>query len=125
MYKEIVKNNFAYYFLRLVLGLVFDVIYFPVWWYSRGTIQVIKGLGNMIANEEKSLALFVWVKNLFRPMYGVRGWDGYLVSFAVRLVQIIVRSIALVVWMVIALVLLIAWLVFPILVISQIFYQLK
>lgn len=125
MLKEIVKNNFAYYFLRLVLGLVFDAIYFPVWWYSRGMVQIMKGLGNMIANEEKSLALFVWVKNLFRPMYGVRGWDGYLVSFAVRLVQIIVRSIALIVWMIFALALLIVWLVFPILVISQIFYQLK
>jgi len=124
MVADIVKNNFLFYFARLGLGLVFDIFYFPVWWYSRGAMMVLGGLGRMIAGEEKSLALMVWVKNIFRPMYGVRGWDGYLISFLVRFFQIIVRSISLLICIAIALALFVLWLVFPLAVIGQIFYQL-
>jgi len=124
MVLDIVKNNFLFYFTRLGLGLVFDIFYFPVWWYTRGAVMVLRRLGNMIAGEEKSLALMVWIKNIFRPMYGVRGWDGYLISFLVRLFQIIVRSIALIAAVAIALALFVLWLALPLIAIGQVFYQL-
>jgi hypothetical protein len=125
MFKELVKDNFIYYFFHLVFGLVYGVLYFPIWWYSLGTIRAAKGLFSMVVNEEKSLAFFVWVKNLFRPMYGVGGWDGLLISFFVRLAQIAVRGIALVIWIIIAFILFLVWLALPIIVIGQIFYQLS
>ncbi|MFA6106889.1 MAG: hypothetical protein WC745_04435 [Patescibacteria group bacterium] len=125
MVADIVKNNFLFYFTRLGLGFVFDILYFPVWWYTRGAMMVLARLGKMIAGEEKSLALMVWIKNIFRPMYGVRGWDGYLISFLVRFFQIIVRSIALLIWIAIALALFILWLSLPLIAIGQVFYQLN
>ncbi|MFA6393684.1 MAG: hypothetical protein WCW25_02320 [Patescibacteria group bacterium] len=124
MVSDIVKNNFLFYFTRLGLGLVFDILYFPVWWYTRGAVMILRRLGNMIAGEEKSLALMVWIKNIFRPMYGVRGWDGYLISFLVRFFQIIIRSIALIAAVAIALALFVLWLTLPLIAIGQVFYQL-
>jgi hypothetical protein len=123
MIADIVKNNFLFYSVRLALEFVFDILYFPVWWYSRGAVKVLRALGKMIVAEEKSLALMVWVKNIARPMYGVSGWDGILISIVVRLFQIIVRSIALLVWIAIAAALFFVWLVLPLAVIGQIVYQ--
>lgn len=90
-----------------------DIAYFPVWWYTLGLMGVVRGAGLMVAGQAKGLAIGVWAANLFTPMYGQYDWEGRLISFFVRVVQIIARSIALAVWVVVAAASIIAWALIP------------
>jgi len=119
-----ISNNFAIYGAKILAELVRDIIYFPLWWYSRGLIQLLKGLKNFLINREKSLALLVWIKNIHRPMYGQYDWHGMLISFFMRLIQIIVRGIAMLIYLIIAMLVFCFWLILPALTIYQIIFQL-
>ncbi|MDD5290837.1 MAG: hypothetical protein PHZ04_01855 [Patescibacteria group bacterium] len=119
-----ISNNIGLYGGKIVLDLLRDIIYFPAWWYGRGLKQVAIGLKNFLVNKERSLALFVWIKNIFRPMYAQYDWAGILISFFVRLFQIIVRGIFMLFWLALALLILGLWLVLPILAIYEIIFQL-
>jgi len=111
--------------LSQVLANVFlDIIFFPFWWYSFGLIKTIKKLGIFLADREKSLALFIWVKNIFIPMYGQRDITGILISFFVRLSQIIFRALIMFFWILFAFVSLSLWLILPILIVYEIIQQL-
>jgi len=117
------SNSFIFYTLQILAELVWDILYFPLWWYSRGLVNLIMGLIYFLANKQKALALFVWVKNIFRPMYAQYDWQGMLISFFMRLVQIIYRSVIMLLWLAVALAIIIFWLLFPILVIYEIIFQ--
>jgi len=119
-----VSNNFVFYSAKILTELVWDILYFPLWWYSRGLVKLFFSLGDFLANRQKSLALLVWVKNIFRPMYGQYDWQGMLISFLVRLVQIIIRSILMLFWLIVVGLIFIFWLVLPLLVIYEIIFQL-
>jgi len=114
------KNNLAYSSLRFVLiELIGDVIYWPLWWYSRGLIKVATFCLHEISNREDSLGLCVWTKNIFTPMFGQYDWEGRLISFFVRLIQIIFRAIVLFLFSILMLAIILAWLLAPI----YVFYQ--
>jgi len=117
-------NNFAWYSVKILSELVNEIIYFPAWWYSTGLVKLTIILKKFIINKEKSLALMVWVKNIFRPMYGQYDWAGVLISFGMRVFQILVRSIAMIFWLLLALFALCFWLILPLLVIYEIIFQL-
>ena len=46
--------------------------------------ELVRHLKDFLDSKEKSLALFVWVKNLFVSMYGQRDFWGALISFVMR-----------------------------------------
>jgi len=117
------SNSFIFYSLQIIAELVWDVFYFPIWWYGRGLVNLIMGIINFLANKEKSLALSVWVKNIFRPMYAQYDWQGLLISFFMRLFQIIFRSVIMLFWVIISLAVVIFWIIFPLLVIYEIIFQ--
>lgn len=118
-----VNNNFIIQSFKILGELGRDLLYFPVWWYSMGLWETIKRLLNFVYNRQKALALLVWIKNIHRPMYGQYDWQGRLISFAVRFVQIIARSIILLFWTLIALAVLLVWLALPPFIIFQIIIQ--
>lgn len=101
-----------------------DILFFPFWWYSFGLFKMLLGLKNFLSDKQKSLGLGVWIKNIFVPMYGQRDWQGMLISFCVRVVQIIGRSIAMAFWLIIAFLMFWAWLLFPAAVIYGLIWQL-
>lgn len=109
---------------KILLGLGWEIVYFPLWWYSGGFLAALRSLKNFLADKEKSLALSVWIKNIFRPMYGQHDWAGVLISFVVRFFQIIARSLVLLFWTLLSLVVLACWLVAPVLAIYEILIQL-
>ena len=41
------------------------------------------------------LAIKVWIKNIFVPMFGMHDWQSRIISFFMRVVQIIGRAIVL------------------------------
>jgi len=74
-----------------ILALPRDLLYFPLWWYSSGFIRFAKNFGHALRYKWQDLGVGVWAKNLFVPMFGVRDIAGRLISFFMRLVNIIGR----------------------------------
>jgi len=120
---SMVINSFIFYGLKIIVELIRDVLYFPLWWYSRGLVNLIFGVKNFLVDKQRALALLVWVKNIFKPMYAQYDWQGMLISFFVRLAQIIFRSIFMLFWTILAVAVIIFWLLLPILVIYEITFQ--
>lgn len=89
------------YFIIDFLG---GIAFFPLWWYTRGLALVLSWAGHSVSNQAKDLALGVWVKNLFVPMYGMTDWAARLISFVLRLVMIIGRGLLVLVWLMLLLV---------------------
>lgn len=118
-----IQNNFTLYFFQICTELITDVLVFPVWWYTRGFWQWGKALLKFVRDREKGVMLLVWVKNIFRPMYGQTDWQGKLISFAVRLVQIVFRGFLMSCWIMLALLLFLAWPILPLFVIYEIIFQ--
>ena len=117
-------NNFAIYGAKILVELIRDILYFPLWWYSRGLLKVLFWLRRFLVNKQKSLALLIWIKNIHRPMYGQYDWLGLLISFFVRLFQILVRSVIMMFWLIIALIIFCFWVILPVFVIYEIILQL-
>ena len=73
-----------------------DIILFPVWWYSRGLVLMLEGCLATLQGYAKYMAVGVWMKNIFVPMFGTSDWQSRLISVFMRSVQIVGRSFALV-----------------------------
>ncbi len=95
------QNNAVVLFVRfLVTDIILDVVRFPVWWYTRGALHVAGWYGQQLAFGIDRLALLVLLKNLGRPMFGDYSKQGRLISFFVRIVQLVVSTILFFGWVV-------------------------
>ncbi len=118
------SDNFLIYSAKIFTEIFWELVYFPLWWYSTGVVLVSRFLFDFVASQEKALGFLIWLKNIYRPMYGQNDWAGILISFLVRLFQVIVRGLALLVIIALAVALFILRVLFPLLVIYEIFFQL-
>jgi hypothetical protein len=75
-----------------------DVLYFPIWWYSKGLILAGKWALSSVAETENFLGLRIWLANMLRPMFGQYDLTGKIISFFMRIFQIVFRTIALAVF---------------------------
>jgi len=114
--------------IRLIILLLIDelraILYFPLWWYSGGLLKMIRGCGRWINDFQQTLGFMIWVKNLFVPMFGQRDIPGRIISFFLRLVQIIFRGIVVLIFVILNLIFIICWIILPIFVLYQIYIQL-
>jgi hypothetical protein len=117
-------NNFLTYSVKIILQIFGEILYFPWWWYSTGFARWLIVLSKFWLNLEKVLGLGVWVKNIFVPMYGQRDLASRAISFVMRLIQIIIRGLALLFCSAIILSLAILWLALPVFLIFALSYQL-
>lgn len=115
--QDLLKNSFEY----IVISLIGDIFYFPFWWYTKGVKEVIKFCWMEIKDGEKYFALSIWIRNIFNPMYSQYDLQGRIVSFFIRLIQIIFRTIFLVIWSILVLGLILLWIFLPVLVIYEIY----
>jgi hypothetical protein len=95
---------------KLFFETIGHVLFFPIWWYSRGLVGVLRFVGHSIRNQYESLGLGVWLSNLFVPMYGTTDLAGRLISFLVRFFMVLLRGLYLMIWTVIVFVLLVVYL---------------
>ncbi len=107
---------------RLALQLILDIALFPVWWYTEGLRRVCIGLWHNLQDTNLRLAPGLWLKNIFTPMYGQRDFQGRIMSFFMRIVNVIGRSVALLFWCIVLLCLLVAWLVVPVSLVFMMFH---
>ena len=119
--KSIVLQSFKF----LTLDILGDFILFPLWWYTRGLQRYGRLLWRNIQMVERELGVLIWMKNIFRPMFGQYDWQGRIISFFMRVVNIIFRGVILVLWSSICFILFLAWIVFPLLIIWLILLQLN
>jgi len=119
-----VTNNLPIFGIKVFSEIGRDILYFPLWWYSRGLVYLITSLFAFLKNREKALALGVWIKNILKPMYAQTDWQGILISIFMRIVEIIIRSIIMLFWAIVALAGFITWIFLPPLVIYEIIFQL-
>lgn len=108
----------------IVRSTVGDFLIFPFWWYSKGFFSVLHAALASVFLWQKELALDLWVKNIFVPMYGQYDIAGRIISFFMRLAQIVGRTGALAVWAVIAAVGIGVWLALPGVIVYQIIFNL-
>ncbi len=109
---------------KILVQFIWDVLYFPLWWYSRGLFKTLIWAKNFLAARLRGLGLLVWIKNIFTPMFGQRDWVGKLISFFMRLFQIIVRTIAFFACVAYAAAAVALWIAAPIYIVYQLIFQL-
>jgi len=115
------KNSLTYSSLKFVLiDLIGDILYWPIWWYSKGLVQTGLFCLNEIKSQYQILGLGTWLKNIFTPMFGQYDWEGRIISFFARLIQIIARTALLITWTIVILILFLAWIILPIFIFYQI-----
>jgi len=114
------EHNSFTYFGKILISIAWDFLYFPVWWYSFGFLKTLRGVGNFYRAQEASLNLLVWLKNIFVPMYGQYDVAGRLISFFIRLIQIIYRGLAMLIVVILGLVFIIFYLCLPLAIIIAI-----
>lgn len=90
-----------------------DVARFPLWWYTTGVVYVLSRAVASAKQYARVLAIAVWVKNIFVPMYGQHDVQGRIISVFFRVVQIVGRGIALCVYVVMLAVLVAAYVALP------------
>lgn len=93
-----------------------NILLFPIWWYTSGVKYAFLKCVSRIRYFNLYFGFTIWVKNLFVPMFGQRDIQGRLISFFIRLVQIVIRGVALLIAASLSFCLFMAWLVSPILI---------
>lgn len=112
-----------FYGLKTIGLILLEIFYFPVWWYSKGLMGAFVRAKNFLAKRERGLALLVWIKNIFVPMYGQTDIASRLISFFMRFFQIIFRSVAMLFWVFAVLIIILFYIFLPVFVVYQIIFQ--
>jgi hypothetical protein len=90
---------------------IYNVFSFPFWWYGRGLKQMFWIFGNSLKKADDLLGVWLWMSHLFTPMYGQRDIQGRIISFFMRLIQLIARMFAFIFWFFFVFILFILWLI--------------
>lgn len=100
----------VYYFFTYGIS---QVLMLPVWWYTRGLNKLIQRLADWQIVEWRRLALWVWIKNLFTPMFHDYTIIGRGLSFVMRVIIITIRLVSLIAKFAFKVALLIMWILLP------------
>lgn len=88
--------------IRVIEHLLMDtataVLRWPIWWYSAGFVAMLKWFVSNVQYYARLSAVGVWLRNIFTPMFGQYDWQSRLISFLVRVGNIIVRGFGLLLW---------------------------
>ena len=118
-------HSLSYYIIISIFDFLKEILYFPIWWYTKGSLNIIKFLFNFLKNIGKYFALCTWIKNIFKPMYSQYDIAGLIISFFIRSFQIIFRSVVMLFLFILSCGVFLIWLAIPVIVGTGIFYQLQ
>lgn len=117
------KSNFFFFLSKISLKILWDIAFFPLWWYSFGLLRFLNGLKMFLNERWIVIGAGVWLKNIFTPMYGQNDIASRLISFFIRLIQIIVRFFIFLIFLILALIALLVWLFLPAAIVYLIFQK--
>ena len=105
---------FAWETIRFIAqDTVASIVWFPVWWYTVGTMKVLRLIRREIESLAKTLNLRVLWKFLFKPMYGQTDFFSRIISICVRIVHFCVLTVFSTIVTIALLLLLFIWLLLP------------
>lgn len=99
------------------------ILYFPLWWFTGGLLWYFRKCFGFFRGWVEVSGFLVWLKNVFKPMYGQSDWAGLMIGFVIRLVQIFFRGIFLSFWLIITLVFFSLWFLIPLFAAYQLLFQ--
>ena len=102
---------------RITVDFLLHILYFPIWWYTGGLKKAGSYCIDLLLLGNDYLAPDLWIRNIFVPMFGQTDWEGRLVSFFIRFVNIIFRIIGFVFWAAIVVIIFALWVVWPVLIV--------
>ncbi len=105
---------------RLAIEALLDILYFPIWWYTGGVWRALLFCLDMLKEGNSNFAPGLWLSNIFVPMYGQYDWQGRIISFFMRLAQVLARTVGLFIWFVVCLIFFLVWLIIPLAVVMGI-----
>lgn len=79
----------------IVVDLLGSIVWYPVWWYTKGLQKVVRAVLHQLEYRSRSYAFAIWIRNFFVPMYGQYDWSGRLISVFMRFFVILGRCIAI------------------------------
>lgn len=109
----------------LIIDLVGEILYFPIWWYSQGLLKILAYFVNSIKSTNRNLALSLLLRNFFRPMFGVQDRSGRIISLFMRLILILGRLLVFILLLAFYTLAVIFWLVLPLVVAAGLYYNFK
>lgn len=105
------------------VDVVGGVIGFPLWWYGRGLAAWTRGVWEWWQGYRAAMSVWVWVRNIFVPMYGSYDIAGRIISFFMRVAMIVLRSVAVVLATIFLSAIFLAYLVLPLVVLALVLYH--
>ncbi len=108
------RSNVLLAIKYLAVDLALSVLYFPVWWYTKGLARAGAYCAGVVGNAARSFGVRNWFKNIFKPMFGQYDIAGRIISFFMRLAMMLYYSVVLLVLIVIMLALFLFWLALPV-----------
>ena len=115
-YNYFISKNYFMMILvlqRMALEFLVDLFYFPIWWYTAGAKKALLFCVDLVREGSMNLAPGLWFKNIMVPMFGQYDWQGRIMSFFMRLVNVIIRSILLAIWVAVVFVIFMFWFILP------------
>ncbi|MEK7580426.1 MAG: hypothetical protein AAB465_02355 [Patescibacteria group bacterium] len=102
--------SFASFVKFTIINPLLEILYFPIWWYTKGLKNAAFSLRDNVYKLARSLALRLLLANMFKPMFGQYSFSGRIISFFMRVLQLVVYLILFIIGAAILLVLFFAWL---------------
>lgn len=107
----------------IVVDVVWELLYLPIWWYSRGIVRMLRMVRDKVAELVDTLALPILIRYIGKPMFGDYTRSGRAISLVIRIIQIVIFSVIVGVYSIVLGILFLLWLAAPIYVTYQITYQ--
>jgi len=101
----------------LLLDLVGDLLYWPIWWYTVGLKSMLVKRRQALWEMSEILALRLLVLNIFQPMYAQYDREGRIISFFIRIIILLFRGIIFLFFVLLQIVILIVWIVLPVIIV--------
>jgi hypothetical protein len=112
--------------IRFVLkDIVWSIVYFPIWWYTAGALNVLKQIGTEVGGFVRAYNLRILLRFMFTPMYGQNDIAGRLISLYVRMGHFLILSVYSVLYISILLLLFAIWITLPIVILYNVLFHLS
>ncbi|MFH1867270.1 MAG: hypothetical protein ABIJ81_04285 [Patescibacteria group bacterium] len=96
---------------KLLVNVVADIWRFPWWWYTSGVKFIGEWCMMRMHETWERLAIGLFFRYFFKPMYGDYTISGRAISLAMRFVLIIYKLVRLAFWAIWYTAIFIAWMV--------------
>ena len=98
----------------IIVDIIGDALYFPIWWYTMGLKHIVMNRLKSLDSMSNQLALRLLILNIFKPMFAQSDSTGRIISFFMRIVLLIGRSIFFGIYTLLQLLIILFWVSLPV-----------